>query len=108
LAGLNELSLGELALGGGGATITEFSTDPFFTADSDTVIPTQRAIKSYIASQIGGGGASLNVNSIIAGTIQISGSTITTTGNETITMNARFNFRGGISGLPLAFNYFFY
>jgi hypothetical protein len=108
ISGLQELSLGEFTLGGGSATITEFSTDPFFTANSDSVIPTQRAIKSYIASQIGGGGASLNVNSIIAGTIQISGSTITTTGNETITMNARFNFRGGISGIPLAFNYFFY
>jgi hypothetical protein len=108
ISGLQELSLGEFTLGGGSATITEFSTDPFFTANSDSVIPTQRAIKSYIASQIGGGGASLNVNSVIAGTIQISGSTITTTGNETITMNARFNFRGGITGLPLAFNYFFY
>jgi hypothetical protein len=108
ISGLQELSLGEFTLGGGSATITEFSTDPFFTANSDSVIPTQRAIKSYIASQIGGGGASLNVNSIIAGTIQISGSTITTTGNETITMNARFNFRNGITGIPLAFNYFFY
>ena len=108
ISGLQELSLGEFTLGGGSATITEFSTDPFFTANSDSVIPTQRAIKSYIASQIGGGGASLNVNSIIAGTIQISGSTITTTGSETITMNARFNFRDGITGIPLAFNYFFY
>lgn len=108
ISGLQELSLGEFTLGGGSATITEFSTDPFFTANSDSVIPTQRAIKSYIASQIGGGGASLNVNSIIAGTIRISGSTITTTGNETITMNARFNFRDGITGIPLAFNYFFY
>jgi len=108
ISGLQELSLGEFTLGGGSATITEFSTDPFFTANSDSVIPTQRAIKSYIASQIGGGGASLNVNSVIAGTIQISGSTITTTGNETITMNARFNFRDGITGIPLAFNYFFY
>jgi hypothetical protein len=108
ISGLQELSLGEFTLGGGSATITEFSTDPFFTANSDSVIPTQRAIKSYIASQIGGGGASLNVNSVIAGTIQISGSTITTTGNETITMNARFNFRDVITGIPLAFNYFFY
>ncbi len=108
ISGLQELQLGEVTLGGGSATITEFSTDPFFTANSDTVIPTQRAIKSYIASQIGGGGASLNVNSLISGSIQISGSTITTTGNETITMNASFNFRKGVTGLPLAFNYFFY
>ncbi len=108
ISGLQELQLGEVTLGGGSATITEFSTDPFFTADSDTVVPTQRAIKSYIASQIGGGGASLNVNSVIAGSIQISGSTITTTGSETISMNAGFNFRKGVTGLPIAFSYFLF
>ena len=108
ISGLQELQLGEVTLGGGSATITEFSTDPFFTADSDSVIPTQRAIKSYIASQIGGGGASLNVNSVTAGAIVISGSTITTSGSETITMNASFNFRKGVIGLPLAFSYFLY
>ncbi len=108
ISGLQELQLGEVTLGGGSATITEFSTDPFFTADSDSVIPTQRAIRSYIASQIGGGGASLNVNSVIAGSIQISGSTITTTGTETITMNAGFNFRKGVTGLPIAFSYFLF
>jgi hypothetical protein len=108
ISGLQELQLGEVTLGGGSATVTEFSTDPFFTADSDSVVPTQRAIKSYIASQIGGGGASLNVNSVISGSIQISGSTITTTGSETITMNATFNFRNGVKGLPLAWSYFFY
>jgi hypothetical protein len=71
ISGLQELNLGNVTLGGGSATITEFSTDPFFTADSDSVIPTQRAIKAFIASQIGGGGASLNVNSVTAGSIKI-------------------------------------
>ena len=106
IAGLQELNLGNVTLGGGSATITEFSTDPFFTADSDNIVPTQRAIKAYIASQIGGGGASLNVNSVIAGSIQINSNQITTTSGTKIKMNAVFDFTGGVTGLPIAFNYF--
>jgi hypothetical protein len=106
ISGLQELNLGNVTLGGGSATITEFSTDPFFTADSDNIVPTQRAIKAYIASQIGGGGASLNVNSVTAGSVFISSNIITTTTGGAIKMNATFDFRGGVIGLPLAFNYF--
>jgi hypothetical protein len=106
ISGLQELNLGNVTLGGGSATITEFSTDPFFTADSDNIVPTQRAIKAYIASQIGGGGASLNVNSVTAGSIFISSNVITTTSSVPIKMNATFEFRGGVTGIPLAFNYF--
>jgi hypothetical protein len=106
ISGLQELNLGNVTLGGGSATVTEFSTDPFFTADSDNIVPTQRAIKAYIASQIGGGGASLNVNSVTAGSIFISSNIITTTTTGPIKMNATFEFRGGVIGLPLAFNYF--
>jgi hypothetical protein len=106
ISGLQELNLGNVTLGGGSATITEFSTDPFFTADSDNIVPTQRAIKAYIASQIGGGGASLNVNSVTAGSVFISSNIITTTTGGPIKMNATFDFRGGVIGLPLAFNYF--
>jgi hypothetical protein len=107
IAGLSELSLGTITLGGNSATVTEFSTDPFLTANSDSVVPTQRAIKSYIASQIGGGGASLNVNSIVAGFVQISNSQITTTTGQTIQMNASFNFTGGVRGYPIAWNFYF-
>ena len=106
ISGLQELNLGNVTLGGGSATITEFSTDPFFTADSDNVVPTQRAIKAFIASQIGGGGASLNVNSVTAGNVFISSNIITTVAGGPIKMNATFEFRGGVTGLPLAFNYF--
>ena len=106
LSGLNELSLGELALGGSGATITEFSTDPFFTSDSDSVIPTQRAIKAYISSQIGGGGSSLNVNTLTAGVIFIAGQEITTTTNVQININSKLNFAGGVDGYPVALNLF--
>jgi hypothetical protein len=106
IAGLQELQLGSVALGGGSAAITEFSTDVFFTADSDSIVPTQRAIKAYISSQIGGGGASLNVNSVTAGFIYIAGNQITTTTGGTIQMKGKFEFRGGVVGLPLAWNYF--
>jgi len=106
IAGLNELSLGSVALGGSGATISEFSTDPFFTQDSDTVIPTQRAIKAYITSQIGGGGSSLNVNTLTAGVIYVAGQSISTTTNVQININSKVNFKGGIAGDALVLNYF--
>ena len=38
--------------------------------------PTQKAIKTYIPPQIGGGVATLNVNSVTAGTVEITGDTI--------------------------------
>jgi hypothetical protein len=106
IAGLQELSLGEVTLGGGSASIDEFSTDPFFTQDSDSVVPTQRAIKAYISSQIGGGGASLNVNSVTAGFVRISGTTITSDTGASIQVNATLDFRSGVRGYPLAWNYF--
>ena len=106
ISGLQELNLGTVTLGGGSATVTEFSTDPFFTADSDNIVPTQRAIKAYIAAQIGGGGASLNVNSVTAGSIFISSNQISHVTNGSINMNAVFEFRSGVIGLPIAFNYF--
>jgi len=106
ISGLQELSLGNLSLGGASAAITEFSTDPFFTADSDSVVPTQRAIKAYIASQIGGGGASLIVNSVTAGDILIGTNQITNVTGGTINFNATVNFTGGLTGSPLALSYF--
>jgi hypothetical protein len=106
IAGLQELSLGEVTLGGNSASINEFSTDPFFTANSDTVVPTQRAIKAYIESQIGGGGATLNVNSVTAGDIFVGGNTITTLSGSPININANVVFNGTVLGLPLAYNYF--
>ena len=106
ISGLQELNLGNVTLGGGSATITEFSTDPFFTADSDNIVPTQRAIKAYIASQIGGGGATLNVNKVIAGNIEVATNQILNITGESIKMNATFEFRGGVTGYPVAWNYF--
>ena len=106
ISGLQELTLGELALGGNGATITEFSVDGTFTANSDNIVPTQKAIKTYIASQIGGGAGELNVNSVTAGSILISGQEITTTTGAQINILQKVNYTGGISGSPVAMNYF--
>ena len=106
ISGLQELSLGELGLGTSGAVINEFSTDGTFTANSDSIVPTQKAIKTYITSQIGGGAATLNVNSITAGIVQISSDTITTTSGAPINIDATVNFNGGVNGSPIAINYF--
>lgn len=105
LAGLNSLTLGSVALGGSGATITSFSTDQYFTANSDNIVPTQKAIKSYIASQIGGGSSALNVNTLTAGVIYIAGNSISTTTGVQINVTATMNFTGGINGLPVAMDF---
>ena len=106
ISGLNELQLGSVALGGAGAVITEFSTDGTFSADSDNVVPTQKAIKTYITSQIGGGVATLNVNSVTAGVIEITADQISTTSGAKINIEDRVNFTGGIDGAPVALQMF--
>jgi hypothetical protein len=105
LAGLQSLTLGSVALGTGSATITSFSTDPYFTANSDNVVPTQKAIKSYISSQIGGGGSTLNVNTLTAGVIYIANNVISTTTGVQIIVNNKMYFVGGVDGVPLAMNF---
>lgn len=79
LSGLNELSLGGVTLGGSGAVIREFSTDATFFANSDNIVPTQKAIKSYIQASLGSGGGNIAVNAVIAGEVLITGDEITTT-----------------------------
>jgi len=108
LSGLQSLQLGSVSVGTGSAVITQFSTDPYFTANSDNILPTQRAIRSYITSQIGGGQSSLNVNSLTSGSINVSGNTITSTIQGTgIIVKAKMNFTGGIDGAPVALQFFF-
>jgi hypothetical protein len=106
ISGLQELSLGELSLGGTGATVTEFSADGTFTANSDNIVPTQKAIKTYITSQIGGGAGTLNVNSITIGQIFITGQEISTTSGTQINVEQKMNFLDGVDGVPVAMNYF--
>jgi hypothetical protein len=106
LAGLQELQLGSVALGSSNTSISEFSTDGTFAANSDNIVPTQKAIKTYLEGQIGGGGSSLNVNKLTAGTVEISSNVITSTGNIPIDINTKVKFKGGVDGTPLALNFF--
>ena len=68
-SGLTELRLGGIRVGGTGAVIREFSTDPLFTEDSNNVVPTQRAIRAYLAGRLSVGGSEIAVGSFIAGTV---------------------------------------
>ena len=52
LAGLNELQLGSITAGKQGATINEFSTDGTFADNSDSAVPTEKATKTYVDTQI--------------------------------------------------------
>jgi hypothetical protein len=106
LSGLNSLQLGSVELGIGSAIITQFSTDPFFTADSDSVVPTQRAIRAYITAQIGGGQSSLNVNTLTSGVVYVAGNSITTTTGQALNITSKMNFTGGITGAPVALGFF--
>lgn len=109
LSGLSELRLGGVTLGGTGATIREFSTDPTFSANSNNIVPTQKAIKAYIASRIGGGGSDLDVNEIQAGSIKFTApNQIGHIGGTIYTLNvtSNANFTRGVVGGALAMKYF--
>lgn len=73
LTGLNSLSLGGIAVGGSSVTITQFSTDSTFTANSDAIIPTQKAIKTYLTSRLSQGGANTFTGQLTAGTVVVGG-----------------------------------
>jgi len=66
LAGLNSLQLGTT-----GAFVSQFSTDGTLSANSDAIVPTQKAIRTYISSQLGSGSNNLQVNVLTAGKVYI-------------------------------------
>ena len=73
LDGLSELALGGVRLGGSGAVVSEFSTDATFSADSNNVIPTQRAIATFLQNRLSVGGSALEVNKLQAGRVLLGG-----------------------------------
>ena len=110
LAGLSELRLGGIRVGGTGAVVREFSTDPLFTADSNNIVPTQRAIAAYLASRLSVGGSEIAVGSFIAGTILVGPDRIGNVANLRIIVPVRAEFDGagtGITGLMLAQTMFY-
>jgi hypothetical protein len=110
LGGLSELRLGGIRVGGTGAVVREFSTDPLFTADSNNIVPTQRAIAAYLASRLSIGGSEIAVGSFIAGTILVGPDRINNTAGLRIIVPVRAEFdalNSGIDGLMLAQTMFY-
>ena len=73
LTGLQTLSLGGIAVGSSSVLITQFSTDNTFAANSDAIVSTQRAVKSYLTGRLSQGGANTYTGNFIAGTVSVGG-----------------------------------
>jgi hypothetical protein len=106
LAGLTKLVIGGLSAGANSVTITSFSTDNYFVANSDSVVPTQKAIKAYLARNIAGGGSNAQTGAVVAGTVGVGGSQkIYSSVGQQILMKATLNIKGpnaGVNGVMLA------
>jgi hypothetical protein len=110
LAGLTELRLGGIRVGGTGAVVREFSTDALFTEDSNNIVPTQRAIRAYLQNRLTVGGSEIAVGSFIAGTVLIGPDRINNVAGLRILLPRRMEFDGptsGINGSILAQTMFF-
>jgi hypothetical protein len=109
-SGLTELRLGGIRVGGTGAVVREFSTDPLFTEDSNNIVPTQRAIRAYLASRLSIGGSEIAVGSFIAGTVLVGPDKIGNVAGLRVIFPGRADFNGpnsGIRGSMLAQNMFY-
>ena len=106
LGGLSELSLGGVSVGGTGVVIREFSTDATFSADSNNIIPTQRAIKAYLTSRISGGGASALATVVTAGAVVIGTQSLSTTTGLQIEILEKMNITKEIDGDMLQLSFF--
>jgi chitodextrinase len=106
LEGLEEIKLGGVSVGGTGVVIREFSTDSTFTADSNNIIPTQKAIKKFLEQKVSGGGSEAITGGVTAGVIIIGPNLLDTTTQLQINIPVRANFTRGVDGSMLALNYF--
>ena len=109
LEGLTELRLGGVSVGST-AVIREFSKDPLFLQNSNNVIPTQKAVRSYLQSRLNQGGEDLLTPSFIAGTVRVGPNKIDSSASLTIDFPVIAEFAGaaaGLSGSILAQTLFF-
>jgi hypothetical protein len=109
-SGLTELRLGGIRVGGTGAVVREFSTDPLFTEDSNNIVPTQRAIRAFLAGRLSIGGSEIAVGSFIAGTVLVGPDKLGNVAGITNIVPVRADFIGpnaGISGSMLAQTMFY-
>ena len=105
LDGLSSLALGGVRLGGSGAVINEFSTDGTFSADSNNIVPTQKAIATFLADRLSVGGSDLETNGLVAGVVKIGTDTneISTTSGAKLNINRVVDFSGAdANGNPTA------
>lgn len=106
LEGLEEIRIGGVSVGGSGTVIREFSTDRTFIADSNNIVPTQRAIKAYLTARVSGGGSDATTGSLTAGTVIVGPDLLGTTTGDALIFGSQVNFTGGVDGTLLALNYF--
>ena len=106
LEGLEEIAIGGVSVGGSGVVVREFSTDPFFIADSNNIIPTQRAIKEYLARRVSGGGSDAFTGQFTAGIVRVGPRSIATTTDERIEIPVAVRFKAPVSGVMLAHSLF--
>jgi hypothetical protein len=78
LTGLTSLTLGGIAVGSQSVVISQISTDPTLIANSDSVIVTQKAIRTYIANRLSQGGSNVVTNQVSAGTVVLGGQNLIT------------------------------
>jgi hypothetical protein len=109
LEGLSELRLGGIRIGGTGTVIREFSTDVLFSADSNNVVPTQRAIARYLGGKLTIGGSEIATASFIAGTTLVGPDIIRNTANLNIIVPVRADFTAtsSVVGTMIAQTFFF-
>jgi hypothetical protein len=98
LEGLTELRLAGINVGST-AVIREFSKDPLFLQNSNNVIPTQRAVRSYLQSRLNIGGEDLLTPSITAGTVRVGPNLINNTAGLTIDVPVLADFSGADAGI---------
>lgn len=73
LEGLAQLKLGGISIGSREVLISQFSTDQTFAANSNSIVPTQKAIRSYLTARLSQGGSNTFTGQLIAGTVSIGG-----------------------------------
>ena len=73
LSGLTQLTLQGVAIGSSQIVITQFSTDATFVANADYIVPTQKAIRSYLSARLSQGGSNTSTGQVTSGDVIIGG-----------------------------------